>query len=373
MPAATGGDSSSAGSVALGGKPHIGPLEPAKGTVGVWEEVTSPDMPAAFFTGKDAYGAGNIVSDPGHPADMYVGGYGSLWKSTDYGLTWHKIDSKPNPPYLPLGHVLAIAATEPATLWIANLGGGGDKVFRSTDAGLTFTLTGKLAEDPKADNLYSIIVDPNDPRHLISGLHEQDKVLESIDAGDTWKFASGTGWPSGGKSYFPYFVDTGDPATTRTTWFAIGQDGGSAVMTSDSGKTWSMPKGLEKLTHPHGSSNFYQIDKSLFVAGKDGPGGEGVYRSTDLGKNWTQVVKKSGSIVWGTPKNLYAMWGWACGTCTDGAQFQMAAQPGDTWTQPAVPDKLNWGPNSVAVTSDGKHSVMVGSMWATGLWRFVEP
>jgi len=32
-----------------------------------------------------------------------------------------------------------------------------------------------------------------------------------------------------------------------------------------------------------------------------------------------------------------------------------------------------WGPNSVAVTSDGTHSVFVGSMWATGLWRYVEP
>jgi hypothetical protein len=38
-----------------------------------------------------------------------------------------------------------------------------------------------------------------------------------------------------------------------------------------------------------------------------------------------------------------------------------------------VPDALDWGPNSVAVTSDGKHSIIIGSMWATGLWRYVEP
>jgi hypothetical protein len=38
-----------------------------------------------------------------------------------------------------------------------------------------------------------------------------------------------------------------------------------------------------------------------------------------------------------------------------------------------LPDGLVWGPNSVAATSDGAHSIFVGSMWATGLWRYVEP
>ena len=53
-----------------------------------------------------------------------------------------------------------------------------------------------------------------------------------------------------------------------------------------------------------------------------------------------------------------------------------AIQPGDTgaWTKiSTLPSALVWGPNSVAVTSDGTHSIFVGSMWATGLWRYVEP
>jgi len=271
--------------------------------------------------------------------------------------------------------VLAVAGTTPATLWMANVSGP-DHVFRSTDGGLNFTLTGAIAEQPDAASLYSIVVDPNDERHLISGLHEQDRLLESTDAGDTWHFVSGTGWPDGGKSWFPYFVDTGDAATTRSTWFAIAQDGGSAVMTSDGGKTWAKPQGLEGLQHPHGGSSLHQNGNTLFVAGVYGPDGDGVYRSTDLGKNWARVAQGSGAVVWGTPKNLYAMWGWACSGCGSkegGPQYQTAPQPGTDWTAGTLPDELDWGPNSVAVTSDGKRSIFVGSMWATGLWRYVEP
>lgn len=346
---------------------------PALGTPGVWEDVTSSEMDPALFTGNN-FGIGNIVTDPARPTDLYAGGYGSIWKSTDYGLKWKKLDSKPNPPYLALGHVLAVAGTTPATLWMANVNGE-KHVFKSTDGGLTFTLTGTIAEQPDAASLYSIVVDPNDATHLLSGLHEQDKVLESTDGGETWHFVSGTGWPAGGKSWFPYFVDAGDAAKTSKTWFAIGQDGGSAVMTSDGGANWTKPTGLDGLMHPHGGTGFFQDATALFVAGVGGPG-DGVYRSTNLGASWTQVTKGSGGVVWGTPKNLYVMWGWACGGCgidEGGPQYQTAPQPGTTWTKGTVPAELDWGPNSVAVTSDGQHSIIVGSMWATGLWRYVEP
>jgi hypothetical protein len=259
---------------------------------------------------------------------------------------------------------------------VANVNGA-QHVFKSKDGGLTFALTGAIPELPDAGNLYSIVVDPNDSTHLISGLHEQDKVLESTDGGDTWKVAAGAGWPSGGISWFPFFVDTGDAATTAKTWFAIAQDGASAVMTHDGGKTWAMPKGLEKAQHPHGNSALYQTGKTLFVGGQAATAGQGVFRSTDLGDNWTLVSKGNVAVVWGSLKNVYGMWGWACASCGvkdgGGPQLQTAPQPGDTWAMAAVPDGLTWGPNSVATTTDGKHTIFVGSMWATGLWRYVEP
>jgi hypothetical protein len=354
--------------------PHV-VLTPATGTPGVWENVTSPAMPASLFTGASGFGVGNIVVDPARPSDLYVGGYGSIWKSTDYGKTWAMLDSQPNPPYLPLGHVLAVAGTTPATLWVANVAGD-QKVFRSTDDGLTFRLTGTLAV--KIDSsFYSIVVDPNDGTHLITGFHEADDVAESTDGGETWRLASGTGWPTGGISWFPFFVDTGVATTTRKTWFAIAQNGGSAVMTSDGGTTWARPVGIEGLQHAHGGSQLYQNGKTLIIGGGQAAAGDGIYRSTDLGASWTRVGLGNVAIVWGTAKMVYGMWGWACASCglkEGGPQFQTALQPGTDWSKgPTLPDGLVWGPNSVAVTSDGTHSVFVGSMWATGLWRYVEP
>src|SRR5437868_3745499 len=55
-----------------------GALPPAMGTPGVWENVTSPDMPASLFTGSSGFGVGNIRVDPARPSDVYVGGYGSI-------------------------------------------------------------------------------------------------------------------------------------------------------------------------------------------------------------------------------------------------------------------------------------------------------
>ena len=315
------------------------------------------------------------MTDPARPTDLYVGGYGSIWKSTDYGLHWSKLTSNPTPPALALGHVLAVGGTTPATLWVATVSGA-QHVYRSTDGGMNFTMTGTIAEQPDAASLYSIVVDPTDNKHLITGLHEQDKVLESTDSGATWKFASGSGWPTGGVSWFPFFVDMGDAATTRNTWFALAQDGGSAVMTRDAGKTWTIPKGIEKLQHPHGASGFYQRGSSLFVAGINATAGSGIYRSTDRGANWSRVADGNGAVVWGSASTLYEMWGWACagcGTNEGGPQYMTASQPGDAWSDGKLPSGLTWGPNSVATTSDGNHAIFVGSMWATGLWRYVEP
>ena len=350
-------------------------IPPATGAPGKWENVTSPDMDPALFTGSSGFGVGNIVQHPHRPTDMFVGGYGSLWKSADYGFTWAEVPSNPKPEYEPLGHVLAVGGDARTTiLWLAN-GSGGQKVYRSMNGGLDFTLTGALTGGPDAA-LYSIVVDPRDSTHLISGFHEQDGLAESTDSGDTWHYVGATGWPSGGVSWFPFFIDTGDAATTRKTWLAIAQNGGSVTITTDAGASWVTPDAIAGVQHPHGNSSLYQHGDTLFIAGIQGAG-DGIYRSTDLGQTWTRVSTQGEGIVWGSEKSLYAMWGWACASCTweSPTQSIVAPQPGTDWSNAPVEatNGLNWGPNSVAVTSDGTHAIFVGSMWSSGLWRYVEP
>jgi hypothetical protein len=347
---------------------------------GVWTNVTPPTMsPTVLAPTANAFGPGAVVGDPSRPSDMYIacGGDG-VWKSSDYGYTWTQINSTIG--YSPIGTPIAVAGTTPATIWVS-AGMGAGQVYRSTDGGATFTLTGGgLPAD-----LYSIKVDPNDTTHLISGLHEADGVVESTDSGDHWQTVGGpsqTGWPAGGISFYPSFIDTGSASTTRTTWFAIAQDGAAPVITHDEGASWTIPTGLASpdggspngLQHPHGSSNFYQTGSTLFVGGLYGPG-QGVYRSTDLGTDWARVDTgdQPEAIVWGTPKSVYAMYGWACSNCNLGTNYETAPVPGTTWSTATVPAALVIGPNSLVVTNDGTHSIFVGTMWAEGIWRYVEP
>jgi hypothetical protein len=131
---------------------------------------------------------------------------------------------------------------------------------------------------------------------------------------------------------------------------------------------------LYGLQHPHGSSSFYQTGSTLFVGGIYGPG-QGVYRSTDLGASWSRVDTGTypEAIVWGTPKNVYAMYAWACSDCNLGTDYEIAPQPGTSWSASDSGTALVIGPNSIVVTSDGSHSIFVGAMWAEGIWRYIEP
>jgi len=365
---ATSGGTTSSGGSGTGGAKEPLPPDPCvdAGTCppGVWTNVTPTAMdPSVLRPTPNIFGPGSIVGDPARPSDMYVGGSkAGLFRSTDYGFTWSLVND--TLPDVPRGVTIAVAGTDPATVWAASY----NTIFKSTDAGKTFKQTAM------SQSLYSLKVDPNDGKHLISGLHEADGIMESTDGGDTWNMVGGAGWPSGGISWYPYFIDTGDPATTAKTWFAIAQNGATPVMTSDGGANWTAPKGVEGLQHPHGNSQIYQNGAALFVGGTSGPG-QGVYRSTDRGANWSRV--DSGqfpeAVVWGTPKSVYAMYAWACSNCNLGTDFETAPEPGDTWTTATVPNDLVIGPNSVVVTNDGSHYVFVAVMWDEGIWRYVEP
>jgi len=54
------------------------------------------------------------------------------------------------------------------------------------------------------------------------------------------------------------------------------------------------------------------------------------------------------------------------------ASFKVAPLPGDSFVMTEVPPDLIIGANNVAVTSDGTHDIFVGTMWSSGVWRYVE-
>jgi photosystem II stability/assembly factor-like uncharacterized protein len=326
---------------------------------GVWTDVTPPGM----ANDPSGFGPGSIAGDPLRPSDMYVGGSESgVWKSADYGKTWKKINALS--PDITRGCILAVAPTTPATVYVAGFG----RIFKSKDAGLSFDTLSTGGFDP-----YSFAIDPYDPGHLLSGLHEAPDVIESVDGGASWHKA-GTGSVGGGVSVYPFFIDMGNAAATRTTWLAIAQNGSSPGRTTDGGKTWATPAGLAGLEHPHGNAKIFQQGANLWVGGAYDFRGT-ILRSADYGVTWSKVTasEKPEALVWGTRKNVYAMYAWACSGCDVQANFAHAPLPaGADWTyQDSTGLKI--GPNTVAVADDGTHAVIVGLMWAEGLWRYVEP
>jgi photosystem II stability/assembly factor-like uncharacterized protein len=199
--------------------------------------------------------------------------------------------------------------------------------------------------------------------------HEFDSIVQSIDGGQTWtSVPMDAGMAQGGATGFVFFIDTGTAASTRTTWLWLGQQGGT-FRTLNSGTNWAK---VDNNDHTPGSSQIYQPDKSgvLFMAGQFSASGDGVLRSTDFGQTFAHVGNNQPETnVIGTSKNLYAMYSFV----GVGAAFEVSAVPGTgTWSSPATPSGMT-GAAQFAKTNDGTHNILVGAMWTSGIWRYIEP
>jgi len=349
---------------------------PATGKLDTWENVTPAgvSLDPNFHGANQNFGANGVVADPVRPNELYsFFCYQGAWKSTDYGLTWKKVSTGKNGDKLDNGRPwTAIIDTDPArdaatppTLYTASGYGSDPGVYKSTDGGVNWTIYA-----PGLD-VYSFNMDPYDHQHLITGLHETPGVAESTDGGMTWKT-----WPTDkslGSSIYPYFMDTGDPATTRKTWFMIPQvDSGTSSYTTDGGATILAKGGF---SHPHGGNQaFVDSPKVVYAAGIGG-----VWRTTDAGVSWDKLYAPTdphlyAAGVTGTKKTLYA---WDSGSILTGlgsASLHTAPRsPGTQWTPGVTPADFNNGPTATAVTYDGAHYILVGSAVGAGLWRYVEP
>jgi hypothetical protein len=372
-----GGEVTDGGGSGDGGShPDAVPPHPcvAAGTCppGVWINVTPTDIGLALGD----FGIQTMVGDPVRPSDFYFTSSETpgVFKSTDYGMSWSKISSHPTSYGCAGDPDPTRDPATPITLWCA--AGYGYGMARSTDGGVSWTnheTNNQDAEDFGNDP-YAVDVDPYDSRHLLAGFHGYPGLSESTDGGVTW---SDVEIPSAaGTSLYPYFIDTGDAGTTRTTWMTHsqwGDDGG--LWRTTNGTTWTR---VTSLQHGHGNSQIFQAGNGvIYAAGLDGEDGHGIYRSTDYGASWTLV--NDGTVqngVFGTANYVYADYGWANADGQDQTVQRAPRATGTTGTwENYAPDAMLVNGSGHAVTSrnpaTGGWVIVIGA-WTGGIYRYEE-
>ncbi|MES2402965.1 MAG: glycoside hydrolase, partial [Pseudomonadota bacterium] len=141
-------------------------------------------------------GRGRAVAGvPSQPNVFYIGNDdGGVWKSTDYGNSWHPIFDKQ--PTSSIG-AIAVADSDPNVVYV----GTGEStirpdqatgmgMYKSTDAGKTWQFIG-LRE---TQDIAMIAVDPHDPNRVFAaamghvyGPNPERGIFRSLDGGKSWK------------------------------------------------------------------------------------------------------------------------------------------------------------------------------------------
>jgi hypothetical protein len=356
---------------------------PPPPTFGTWINVT----PAGVDLTDNLCGNGgtqSVQADPSNATNLYAEfNCQGIWKSTDYGATWTgPINMGKNAARVSdcVGGITVSpnGGADPPTIYQGCIQGSGEGFWRSVDGGVNWTRY-SVGPGGARQDYYAPVVDPYDDNHLIMAGHEHDSIVESVNGGKNWTAVPlDIGMITNGRTGFVFFINTGIAVTTRGTWLWIGEQNGGlngTWRTADGGTTWVQ---VDTNEHPLGAAQIYQPDSNgvVFMAGSNSILGQGVLRSADYGQTWTHVgLTNIESVVFGTSKNVYSMFGFAAGPgATFDSSFELAVQPGNgTWVAPGTPAGLTQGAAQISGVNDGSNNVLVGAMWNSGLWRYIEP
>src|SRR3954453_14936431 len=192
------------------------------------------------------------------PNVFYIGVCnGGVWKTTDYGRTWQPLFDQQ-----PTGSIgsLAVAESDPNTIYAAS-GEGlhrpdlsvGDGIYKSTDAGKTWTHLG-LRDGQQIPDL---AIDPKDPNRVVFavaghpyGPNAERGVFLTTDGGQTYKKvlykdenvgASDVKFdPSNSQTVYATLWEAREGPWENAAWNG---NGGGIYKSTDGGNTWQQLAG----------------------------------------------------------------------------------------------------------------------------------
>jgi photosystem II stability/assembly factor-like uncharacterized protein len=247
-----------------------------------------------------------VTGVPGKPNLYYMGATGGgVWKTENAGATWENLSDG----FFKVGTIGAVAVA-PSDHNVIYVGTGespirgvttshGDGVWKSTDAGATWTHLGLK----DAGQIARIQVHPEDPdiayvgvQGQIWGPNEQRGVFRTSDGGQTWEHVLKVG-PSTGTSDLR--MDPTNPRILyaamwnhyRNPWFihSGGTDGG-IFKSTDGGDTWrKLEGGLPAMIGKIGVAVSASNPQRVYAIVEAEPEQGGLWRSDDAGETWELI------------------------------------------------------------------------------------
>jgi len=332
------------------------------------------------FRGGRAEAATGISGDP---LTYYFGAVaGGVWKTVNGGATWTPITDKQGI------YAIGAIAVDPSNANVIYVGTGepclrndissGDGVYKSTDAGKTWTNIGLHDTQHIAD----ILIDPRDPNIVFVaavghafGPNEERGIFRSKDGGKSWEKVLYVDGKTGATDLVqdprnPQVLFAAMYEVRRTAYSMIsGGPGSGLYKSSDGGTTWKhlqgggLPSGvlgrIGVAISGADSNRVYAMIESKENA---------LYRSDDGGSSWQMVNNEPiwvrpwyGNHVFADSKNVDTVYILDLGTMrsTDGGhKFTTLAVPHSDdhhlWIDPADPKRMiEADDGGVSISQDG--------------------
>ena len=238
--------------------------------------------------------------------------------------------------------------------------GSNDTIYKSIDRGETFAQTGVVVPDSPRD-INNIILDNANPGTFLVAIRSPDKIYKTIDDGQTWSISL----DNADFAHFgiPMEQDPSHPDTIYTISDSL------FMRSPDFGDSWVI---LDSVVGISGGVCDIAVfpDTSIILMGDDGTG---IWRSTDSGASWTQVVSSTVSPTSGEIPTIAvdymnpgvvwaAKWG-------DGGGVFKSTNYGEDWTPEGFDGISMW---TVHVQADDSNVLMVGCFSCESVWRSLD-